>query len=389
MKIAIATETYYPDVNGAAVSTQRLVEGLAKRGHTVHVIAPSPVGYSFIQDMSRVRIHRVPSFKYPWHPNFHIADPRLVRPAVRMVLQEIRPDVVHLHGHLVVGRVAARESTQLRIPVIATNHFLPENLRYQSPVPIPDFAFKILAKIVWRDTRSVLNAAAIVTTPTPYAAALLKRRTKIRYAIPVSCGVTIDSFHSSTFDRILHNPPTILFVGRLDSEKHVGEPVQALQYLDPQVRMRIVGAGPCERELRRLVSRLDLESRVFFAGYVNDEELKNEYARSDVFCMPGRAELQSIATLEAMASGLPIVAARSHALPHLVENNVNGMLYQPGNIAALASSLRYTLADSTRWRSFSMSSITKSKAHDLKYSIDRFEQLYLKLSDQTQDLPAF
>ena len=376
MKIILASETYPPDVNGAAVFTNRLGVGLAKRGHDIHNLSPSPSGASYLEEVDGVTLHRLPSFRYPWHPTFHIAHLRKARHGVGQAIREISPDVVHLQGHFVICKSAAHHSRLLEIPLVATNHFMPENIVGQIPFALPQWALRQASAAAWRDVGHAFAGADRVTTPTPYAAELLRGRVGIEGATPISCGVDTAIFSSKARMRERRTPPTILFVGRLDAEKHVDVLIKALQHITPLARLRIVGEGSCKTSLRSLARRLAVEDRITFTGYLDNDALVDEYVRADIFCMPGTAELQSIATLEAMAAGLPIVAALSSALPHLVKSGINGELFTPGNDQELGSALAHILADSDlRWR-FGLASREHAELHDLEGTLDAYEEIY-------------
>src|SRR5699024_10197112 len=132
--------------------------------------------------------------------------------------------------------------------------------------------------------------------------------------------------------------PTVLFVGRLSQEKRPQDIVEALALMDPALGLeaRIVGAGDQEDVLPRLGQERGVGDRVHVLGKIGDEPLDEEYRRATVFCMPSTAQLQSIATLEALDSGLPVVLADAVALPHLVRDGVNGRLFRPRDPQDLA-----------------------------------------------------
>src|SRR5690606_5732738 len=117
--------------------------------------------------------------------------------------------------------------------------------------------------------------------------------------------------------------------------------IEAFAKLDPALdaRLEIVGSGDQENHLKHLAKSLGVLDRIRFAGFVSEEEKKDALHRAKVFAMPSIAELQSIATLEAMASGLPVVAADAVALPHLVHHGENGFLFEPGNVDQFAQQL--------------------------------------------------
>lgn len=376
MKIVLAGETYYPDVNGAAVFTQRLASGLALRGHEVCLIVPSSTSASYELVEDGVHIYAVPSWQYPWHSTFHLASLR-ARRSIRVILTNIKPDIVHLQAHFIVGRFASAESSKLGIPLIATNHFMPANLRTQIPFPIPNWLFRMAARSLWIDFRHVLKNAIVVTSPTSYAARLVESESGISDVKAISCGVDIRKFAAK--ERGQRLPFNVLFVGRLDAEKHVDQIIDALTYTDPRIRLRIVGIGSQERRLKHQVKRCGLIDRVDFLGYAPDEKLQAEYSQADVFCMPGTAELQSIATLEAMAAGLPIVAADSHALPELVRPHINGELFTSGNVQELAGVLMRLFTDDHLRAKYGRASSMAIMQHRLSNTLDEFEAIYSSL----------
>ncbi|MBT2506539.1 glycosyltransferase [Streptomyces sp. ISL-98] len=144
------------------------------------------------------------------------------------------------------------------------------------------------------------------------------------------------STSAASDDRPRTRPPDdirrVLFVGRLDEEKRVQDLLQAVALIPRAVPAlaEIVGEGSCRRALEDLTDHLGIRDRVVFHGLVSEEDLLDAYARADLFCMPGIAELQSLATMEAMAAGNPVVAADAMALPHLVKPNNTGRLYPLG-----------------------------------------------------------
>ena len=128
-------------------------------------------------------------------------------------------------------------------------------------------------------------------------------------------------------------------MGRLSSEKHAADIVEALAKTDPALGLEadIVGGGDQEEPLKELAAELGIADRVHVLGKISDKELMDAYQRCTFFCMPSTAELQSIATLEALASRKPVVLADAVALPHLVRDGINGFLFPPRDIEELAS----------------------------------------------------
>ena len=120
-----------------------------------------------------------------------------------------------------------------------------------------------------------------------------------------------------------------------------------------------------------------LTDRVSFAGLVDEEQLITLLSEAAVFVMPSTAELQSIATMEAMASALPVVAANAMALPHLVHDGENGFLYEPRDIDGLARGIRNVIdANEARYIEMQRESLDIVASHDITTTLDRFEEIY-------------
>lgn len=144
-------------------------------------------------------------------------------------------------------------------------------------------------------------------------------------------------------------------------------------------RLQIVGTGTQDLRLQALAATLGISGRVTFAGRVADAELAAAFRGSDLFCMPGTAELQSLATLEAMPAGKPVVAANAMALPHLVHDGQNGYLYEPGDAQSLTSRLAALLTQPALRRQMGCASKTISQQHAVDHTLDAFENHYTEL----------
>lgn len=390
-RILIGADTYHPDVNGAAYFGYRLAAGLAARGHDVHVVCPSPTGPFEVGVDDGVTVHRLRSVRTPVHPTFRVSPPPLVGPATRRVLEAVRPDVVHVQSHFLVGRALLRAATQAAVPSLATNHFMPDNLMAYAHVPAA--ARRMVCALAWRDFARVFATADQVTTPTPIAADLIQGKGLAAPVSAISCGIDLERFRpregggQAAAELGLPARPTLLFVGRLDAEKRLWELVSALPVIRRAVdaQLVLVGIGSQESQLRRMADRLGVTEHVYWLGFVPDQRLPAVYAAADVFCMPGTAELQSLVTLEAMASGLPVIAADAMALPHLVRPGVNGYLYRPGDLETLAQYASELLSEPATRDRMGRASRALASRHGLDRTLAAFEQLYASLVGTASD----
>jgi len=169
----------------------------------------------------------------------------------------------------------------------------------------------------------------------------------------------------------------LLYVGRIDREKCLDLMIHTLGQLDRRdVQLVIAGKGRYCRELEKLCQRQGLGSRVVFCGFVPEADLPLLHNSADAFVMPGHAELQSIATLEAMSSGLPVLAANARALPELVEPGVNGYLFAPHDVKDAVRQLTALLENREHWQRMGLASREKAKMHAHSRTIERYADWY-------------
>ncbi|MGO2027355.1 MAG: glycosyltransferase [Brevibacterium aurantiacum] len=388
------TETYAPEVNGAAKFAERLAAGLAARGNDVHVACPSATGKASVSTEDGVTVHRMTSHRWLLHPTWTICMPWETKPELSRLLDTLQPDVVHTQAHFVIGRYAFSEASRRGIPVVATNHFMPDNVRpyLRAPKSLLDGG----TAVAWWDLRRKFQSADFITVPTQLAADLLTQNGFTSPIRAVSCGIDLERFAHLRDDEAVQPatvpdpvsgsaPPRVLFVGRLSSEKHAADIVEALAKTDPALGLEadIVGGGDQEEPLKELAAELGIADRVHVLGKISDKELMDAYQRCTFFCMPSTAELQSIATLEALASRKPVVLADAVALPHLVRDGINGFLFPPRDIEELAS--RFTQIcelSEDDLDAMARASLDVVAKHDIEYTLDTFESIYSKVIDE-------
>ncbi|MBW9094885.1 glycosyltransferase [Microbacterium jejuense] len=379
LTILIGADTFLPHVNGAARFAERLAAGLVARGHDVHVLAPSKTHRqhgTFTEEIEGepMTMHRLPAWRFLPHDWLTFVLPWMSKHYARRALDEVRPDVVHIQSHIVIGRGLSREAHKRGIPVIATNHVMAENIL--DFTTLPDWLDRIFVKLAWADAKRTFDLTRAVTTPTRRAADFLESTIDIEGVIPISCGIDARNY---TPDLQPRDGNRLVFVGRLTTEKQIDVVLRAIALLDPalDVRFDIVGSGDQRRNLENLTAELGLSERVHFHGHTSDEEIRSLLTNASAFVIASIAELQSIATMEAMASGLPVVAADAVALPHLVHDGENGYLFRPGDVDDLAAKLTtvLTLPQDERVR-MQQASLDGVKVHDIQRTLDTFEALY-------------
>lgn len=384
MRILIAADSYYPNVDGSSYFSQRLASRLKTRGHEVLVVAPSRSVRTGHFNHAGVNVFGVRSFANPFHKDYRFSPPLFIKQEIKLAIKIFAPDVVHIQGHFFVERTAMVAANKMGLPVIGTNHFMPENLVLY--LHLPRTAEEWVKRLMWWQFREVFKRVDIVTTPTVSAKNLLRQIGLAKEVIPLSNGIDLERFHPRPARPDLKkkyrlpDQPLLFSVGRLSPEKNIDLILRALALVDDKIKPHLVIAGSGKKTVRqgleRLALNLGLTDSVTFTGFVPDEELPYFYNLVDCFITAGTAELQSLVTMEAMASGLPVLAARALALPELVRHGVNGYLFEPGNAKDLAAGMEKMFSDLVLRKNMAAKSLEIIKAHDVNKIVDKFEALY-------------
>lgn len=380
------TDTYPPNINGAALAAEHLALELAKKNHKIYVIAPST---SFKQHMARednitvYRVRSIPVFIEKTQ-DFRVSPQPLHEKEVIKIIREIKPDIIHVNEPWLLGLSAIKIGKKEGIPVIATHHFMPENLVHY--LHLPPKIENLITVTIWKWYAKLCKNFTYVICPTQVAANLLKKYTGDINLEVISNGIDLKVFHKEKDGEYLkkkyniQKKPTLLFVGRLDKEKNIDVLIKALGILKDKFEFQLIIAGQGKEKLplKKLALSAGIQSNVIFTGFLPEKDLPYIYRIADIFVMPSIAELQSLVTMEAMASGLPVVAANAVALPHLVHDNENGFLFIPGNEQDLARKLSKLLENKTLRDKMGGQSLAIIKLHDIKNTVRDVESLYMK-----------
>jgi phosphatidylinositol alpha 1,6-mannosyltransferase len=385
MRIMIVTDQYPPMVGGVPTVTQGLAVDFANRGDHVWVVAPSSGQRDVHRIEHKVHVYRFSSFEWPTYEDLRI--PFLPILPFRRLLKKIDPDIIHIHSPIVLGNIAQIVAGSLRKPVIVTNHYLPINLS-RSLSSDPLFG-KPFMTVTYSYLVHFCNRCEYVTAPTMTALNLLYEHGLRAPAQAISNGVDLKKFSPGERDKRLQqhlnlpqDQPLILSVNRLSQEKRIDVLIDAVAKMTRDAHVAIASTGPAEEELRARVEELNLMNRISFLGFIPDKDLASLYRLADVFAIPSEAELQSLATMEAMACGLPVVAADAYALPELVHHNINGFLFQRGNSDELAQYLDVLVTDMELRRQMGLQSLDIIARHDRTQILDQWEALYSRLSNE-------
>jgi glycosyltransferase involved in cell wall biosynthesis len=171
--------------------------------------------------------------------------------------------------------------------------------------------------------------------------------------------------------------PTLLSVARQYPRKDTATLIRAMARLEgqwPQLHLRVLGGGPELSRLRRLVQELGLEPRVTLEGPVPDATIREAFREAQIFVLPSKQEGFGIVFLEAMAAGLPVIAARAGATPEVVRDGETGILVPPGDPDALAQAIQHLLETPNKRRAMARAGIQRSA----QYEPSRVARLFLQ-----------
>lgn len=322
LRIAVVTETYPPEVNGVAMTTGRLVDGLLRLGHRVQLIRPrqhradAPLqGDDGLQEMLA---HGIPIPRYN-----HLKMGLPARSALLAQWNENRPDVVQVVTEGPLGWSALSAARKLRIPVVSEFH---TNFDSYSAY----YGVGWLKRSVTAYLRRFHNRSDLCLVPTRHMQHMLLR-SGYRSVDVVARGVDTHLFSPLRRSEALRQswgaaPETLVvsYVGRLAPEKNLAllmRSFTAIRQQHPEARLLLVGDGPARKQIEAQRHR-----GVIFAGMRTDEDLAAHYASADMFLFPSLTETFGNVTTEALASGLPVVAFDYAAAAELVQPAHNGFL---------------------------------------------------------------
>lgn len=375
-RVLYCTDTYPPQVNGVSVVTALSVAGLRARGWDCMVVAPEypavlPQGP--VTNDADAHMVTIPSVAFPPYPDIRLAAPAYQR--IADAVRRFKPDLVHAATEFMIGRLG--QIAAKRAGVVRLSSYHTDFSRYTEAYGAP-----WLRPAVSRYIARFHQRSARVFTPSAPARDDL-RALGVDQVDVWGCGVDIGAFSPERRSQPLRSAYGIddaivfLHVGRLAAEKGVDTIVRAFQIareLMPAgaARLVIAGAGPEETHLRKLAG-----PDVLFLGVLDRQRaLPRLYASGDVFLFSSLTETLGLVVLEAMASGLPVIATPAGGVADHLRDDVNGVTVPPHDVDAMARAIVSLTLDALRRRRLSAGARRTALALDWKTELDRLDASY-------------
>jgi glycosyltransferase involved in cell wall biosynthesis len=383
MKILFTTESYYPIIDGGAIAQHRIVHELIKKGHDVRVIAPNFSFKNTIEDDIGSTIYRPRAFLLPFYMNnkYHFA-PFPLR-YVKKILDTFKPDVINVCSPYPISICAVIWAKKKHIPLIGSIHILPEN------VLAPFFSsalYPTMVKYTWSYLVYFYNLVDWATVPTRTGAIMYQEKGLVTPVTSISNGVDTEMFKPTNEGEYLRKrfnlpkKPLILYTGRINQEKNVDVLVKAIPLILNKVDAHFLfcGSGGLKPEMMKLTQDLGVDAHTTFIDFLDWADYPNIFTLADVFVMPAESELQSIVTLEAIASGVPPVVVNKGAVPELASAE-NGLVFEPQNSNQLATNIITILSNKKLRNTMKKNSLELSEQHSMNAVGTQYEQVYEKV----------
>ncbi len=378
MRILMLTNTYPPVLSGVARSVVAFDEEYRRRNHEVLIIAPEANDTSG-DDAHVVRVPAIQHFNGSDFP-LPVPSPGLVATTV----DEFQPDIIHAHHPFFLGNSALRLARSREVPLVFTHHTMWDHYTHYTAVEAP-----VTARFVGAWVAGYANLCDAVIAPSRSVADMLRERsveTRIEI-IPTGVDARRFSRGDGRHFRKLRDIPAdafvIGYVGRLAPEKNLtflAESVARFMAVEPRAHFVVVGAGPSDEEIRRVMAGAGCIDRLHLAGVCEGQDLIDALHAFDLFAFASQTETQGMVLTEAMAAGKPVVALDGPGVRDVVQDRANGRLVSLEHHQLFAHALAWIAVRTSRERTLlAMSARRTAERFSMTRQADRALSLYQSL----------
>jgi glycosyltransferase involved in cell wall biosynthesis len=336
MKIAIFTDTFYPDINGVARTLKRLTTYFEEKNIDYKIFAPD----SHSNEYSSTKIHLFKSSSFFLYPECRLAYPNPLD--IKTALQHFSPDLIHVATPFNIGLCGVYFAKKLNIPLVGSYH-----TNFDHYLLYYDLHF--LSKLHWKYMHWFHRTCKKLFVPSTETFLLLKHNGFSNLEV-WSRGVDCQLYHPHYDKNIvqklhgIQGKYLLTYVGRLAPEKDINTLLAVAKSIPAEINEKIhwliVGDGPLRRELQT-----QSESNMTFTGYLNGKHLAEVYSASDLLVFPSPTETFGNVVLESLASRTPVIGAKSGGVKNIVKEGVTGILCKPGNVQEFRDAIIHLLTN--------------------------------------------
>lgn len=377
MQIGMVTAVYKPVINGVTRMIALYKEQLEAAGHEVFIFT---IGDE--QPDDEMNVVRSPGLSV--NDSGYYLTLGYSRQAQQLLRQM---DILHCHHLFMSVELAHRYG---RCPIIYTNHTR-YDLYGNAYLNLPQPASDAILRQIWPE---FCNYADIVITPSESV-----RRVMLDFGVrtpivTIENGVDLKPYHEvkTPFRKSdLGIPETavlLIYVGRLATEKDLDRLIDQFAVavdITANIHLLVIGDGPSRQELEQQAHSLNLADKIHFTGSVPHEDVARYMAAADIFATASVSEVHPLTVIEAMATGLPVVAVSSPGIVDSVDSGRTGLLTTRPDGGLAAAIVGLALNDEQRAK-MSRNALEASKRYDIKRTVELTMNLYDRLREERPDL---
>ncbi len=379
MHIANFTNTYLPVISGVVRSVRSFRDELTHKGHNVFIFAQEHADYMDKDPF----IFRYPSLSLPTGVDVPAAIP--ISPFIDRLLPAFKLDVIHTHHPFLLGQTAAAKAQELNLPLVFTFHTQYREYTHYIPFPM-ETVQNFLKNAIDRWLQDFMRRCQHIIIPSESMRETLVNDYGLKNNFTViPTGIDLEAYHTASGEKIRkkwnwENDTVMISVGRLAPEKNWPLLLQATALVlkeVPRFRLALIGDGQDRKNLEDLAKELGIRKRVTFAGSLLFSEIPSYMKAANLFGFASVTETQGLATLEAMAAGLPVVAVDASGTRDILKHGQQG--YLVANTAeALAAGIKKLLSNPDRMQKFAEAAYKKAQS----FNIERLTEKLLAVYEQ-------
>ena len=387
MNIVIFTDTYHPDTNGVAVSTKILVDSLKSSGHQVLVIT------SMMNNKQPYKEGNIIYITFPVKGSRgYVATRGLYALTMLKHVRAFKPDVIHIQTNGQIGKLGGYTSKLLDVPFVYTYHIYHE--KYATYVD-GSLSARLNRATERQYFQKMTKLATEIIAPSLKIKNYLRKKDVDKYINVIPTGINLDWFNMDDSVKkdikylrkkyeLDDNAKVVLFIGSLFKEKSIDYLIKSfakyLEQYDENVHLLIVGDGDQKDELQKQISSLELDSHITLIGKVNHEKIKSFYLMADAFASASLNETQSIAIIESMAAGTPVIVRDDNLFSDFIDDQVNGFIYGDSEqfVKELYKALHWDNNDLEKLKLAAKKTITA------KYSVKSYAERVLEVYNRAE-----